>query len=266
MTKVIIVGACGKMSSAVVSSLANEKDIKIIGGIESAGHPLIGQPIGKGFIQANLPSIIKDADVIVEFAIPEITSDNLKIAAQAKIPYIIGTTGYKDIAYIKNYAKKIPILMSANFSIGINLMFQLTKTATKTLKDFDIEIVEAHHKMKRDAPSGTAKKLAEIIKEVRSKRQDQLEINNEKNTPTSNLMRNATVGRFLTGQEIKIHSIRAGDIVGEHNVMFIGNGERIELIHRATSRNAFASGVIKAIRFIINQKPGLYGVEDLISF
>jgi 4-hydroxy-tetrahydrodipicolinate reductase len=127
--------------------------------------------------------------------------------------------------------------MSANFSIGINLMFQLTKTAAKTLKDFDIEIVEAHHKMKRDAPSGTAKKLAEIIKEVRSKRQN-----------------------------ISIHSIRAGDIVGEHNVMFISNGEQIELIHRATSRNAFASGVAKAIRFIANQKPGLYGMEDLISF
>ena len=237
MTNVILVGACGKMSSVVVSSLANEKDIKIIGGIESVGHPLIGQPIGIGFIQANLSSIVKTADVIVEFAIPEITSDNLKIAAQAQIPYIIGTTGYKDIAYIKNYAKKIPILMSANFSIGINLMFQLTKTAAKTLKDFDIEIVEAHHKMKRDAPSGTAKKLAEIIKEAGNKK-----------------------------QEVKIHSIRAGDIVGEHNVMFINNGERIELIHRATSRNAFASGVIKAIRFIVNQKPGLYGMEDLISF
>jgi 4-hydroxy-tetrahydrodipicolinate reductase len=236
MTNVILVGACGKMSNAVVSSLANEKDINIIGGIEAVGHPLIGQPIGKGFIQANLGSIVKTADVIIEFAIPEITSDNLKIAAQAKIPYIIGTTGYKDIAYIKNYAKKIPILMSANFSIGINLLFQLTKTAAKTLKDFDIEIIEAHHKMKRDAPSGTAKRLAEIIKEAKDKK-----------------------------QEVKVHSIRAGDIVGEHNVMFIGNGERIEIIHRATSRNAFASGVIKAIRFIVNQKPGLYSMQDVIS-
>ena len=237
MINVVLVGACGKMSSAVVSSLVNEKDIKIIGGIEAAGHPLIGQPIGKGFIQTNISSIIKDADVIVEFAIPEITSDNLKIAAQAKIPYIIGTTGYKDIAYIKNYAEKIPILMSANFSLGINLMFQLTETATKALKNFDIEIIEAHHKMKRDAPSGTAKKLAEIIKEVGNKK-----------------------------REVNVHSIRAGDIVGEHNVMFIGNGERIELIHRATSRNAFASGVTKAIRFIVNQKPRFYGMEDLISF
>jgi 4-hydroxy-tetrahydrodipicolinate reductase len=237
MIKVIIVGACGKMSSAVVSSLANEKDIKIIGGIEAAGHPLIGQPIGKGFIQANLGSIIKDADTVVEFAIPEITSDNLKIASQAKIPYIIGTTGYKDITVIKKYAKKIPILMSANFSLGINLIYQLTKTAAKTLKDFDIEIVEAHHKMKRDAPSGTAKKLAGIIKEAGNMK-----------------------------QEVKVHSIRAGDTVGEHNVMFIGNGEQIELIHRATSRNAFASGVVEAIKFIVGQKPGLYSMADVISW
>ncbi len=247
MTNVIIVGACGKMSNAVVSALANEKDINIIGGIEAVGHPLIGQPIGKGFIQANLSSIVKTADVIVEFAIPEITLDNLKIAAQAKIPYIIGTTGYKDIAYIKKYARKIPILMSANFSIGINLLYQLTKTAAKTLKDFDIEIIEAHHKMKRDVPSGTATKLAEIIKEASRQRRASPKAGGKK-------------------QEARVHSIRAGDIVGEHNVMFIGNGERIELIHRATSRNTFASGVVKSIRFIVNQKPGLYGMEDLISF
>lgn len=237
MTNVILVGACGKMSSAVVSSIANEKDINIIGGIEAVGHPLIGQPIGKGFIQANLGSIVKEADVIVEFAIPETTSDNLKIAAQARKPYIIGTTGFKQTTSINRYAKKIPVFIAANFSLGVNVLYSLTKNAAKTLTDFDVEIVEAHHKMKRDAPSGTAKKLAEIIKETGDKK-----------------------------QEVKVHSIRAGDIVGEHTVMFISNGERIELIHRATSRNAFASGVIKAIRFIVNQKPGLYGMEDLISF
>ncbi len=236
MTKVIIVGACGKMSSAVVSTLANEKDIKIIGGIESAGHPLIGQPIGQGFIQANFASVIKDADVAIEFAIPEVTSDNLKIAVQAKKPYIIGTTGYKDIGFISKYAKKIPILLSANFSLGVNLMFQLTETAAKSLKDFDIEIIEAHHKMKRDAPSGTAKKLIEIIKKARAQ-----------------------------SLEPRVCSIRAGDIVGEHNVMFIGNGERLELIHRAFSRNAFASGVVKAIRFIFKQKPGFYTMADVMG-
>lgn len=265
MTKVIIVGACGKMSNAVVSLIDNEKDIKIIGGIESAGHPLIGQPIGKGFIQANLNSIIKDADVVVEFAIPEITLDNIKIAAKAGKPYIVGTTGIKDIKAIKKYSEKIPILVSANFSFGVNLLYKLTESAAKLLQDFDIEIIEAHHKMKRDAPSGTAKKLVEIIKDARDKKQDQLEINNEKNTPTSNLIRNATVGRFLTGQEVRVHSIRAGDIVGEHTVMFISNGERLELTHRATSRNAFASGVIKAVRFIANQKPGYYSMEDVMG-
>jgi 4-hydroxy-tetrahydrodipicolinate reductase len=237
MTKVIIVGACGKMSSAVVSLIDKEKDLKIIGGIEAMGHPLIGQPIGKGFIQANLNSIIKNTDVVVEFAIPEITLDNVKIAAKVGKPYIVGTTGLKDLNEIKKSSKKIPILVSANFSLGVNLLYKLTETSVKLLKDFDIEIVEVHHKMKRDAPSGTAKKLVDVVQEARNKR-----------------------------QEVQVHSIRAGDIVGEHNVMFIGNGERLELIHRATNRNAFASGVIKAIRFIVNQKPGLYDMQDVIFF
>jgi len=236
MIKLVIVGACGKMSSAVVSVLANEKDIKIIGGIEGAGHPLIGKRVGKGFIQADLNSIIKDSDVVVEFAMPEITLDNIKISAKAGKPYIIGTTGIKDLDEIKRYSKKIPILISPNFSLGVNLLYKLSETTAKVLKDFDVEIVEAHHKMKRDAPSGTAKRLAEIIKDARGKKQD-----------------------------INVHSIRAGDIVGEHNVMFVGNGERLELIHRATSRNAFASGVVKAIRFITRQKPGFYSMSDLIS-
>jgi len=235
MTKVIIVGACGKMSSAVVSLIDKEKDLKIIGGIEAMGHPLIGQPIGKGFIQANLNSIIKNTDVVVEFAIPEITLDNVKIAAKVGKPYIIGTTGLKDLNEIKKSSKKIPILVSANFSLGVNLLYKLTETSAKLLKDFDIEIVEVHHKMKRDAPSGTAKKLVDVVQEARNKR-----------------------------QEVQVHSIRAGDIVGEHNVMFIGIGERIELIHQATSRNAFASGVIKAIRFIVKQKPGFYSMNDVM--
>jgi len=236
MIKLIIIGACGKMSNAVVSSIVNEKDIKIIGGIEAAGHPLLGSPIGDGLIQANLNFLIKETDVAVEFAIPETTLDNVEVAAKADKPYIIGTTGLTDLNEIKKYSKKIPILISANFSLGVNLLYNLTETVAKLLQDFDIEIVETHHKMKRDAPSGTAKKLVEIIKETRDKKQD-----------------------------VKVHSIRAGDIIGEHTVMFIGNGERIELIHRASGRNAFASGVIKAIRFITKQKPGLYSMQDIIA-
>jgi len=236
MTKVIIVGVCGKMSSAVVSSIVNEKDIKIIGGIEAAGHPLLGSPIGDGLIQANLSILINKTDVAIEFAIPETTLDNVKVAAKADKPYIIGTTGLTDLNEIKKYSKKIPILVSANFSLGVNLLYNLTETAAKLLPDFDIKIVETHHKMKRDAPSGTAKKLVEIIKETRDKKQD-----------------------------VKVHSIRAGDIIGEHNVMFIGNGERLELIHRASSRSAFASGVVKAIRFIVKQKPGFYSMDDALT-
>ncbi|MCX7784676.1 MAG: 4-hydroxy-tetrahydrodipicolinate reductase [candidate division WOR-3 bacterium] len=234
MIKVILVGACGKMSSALVSAISQEKDIKIVAGIEASGHPLIGTPIGIGFIQDNLSKVIHTADIVVEFAIPEITLDNVKIAANARKPYIIGTTGLKDIDAIKKYSKKIPILISANFSLGINLLYKLTEISANFLRDFDIVIVESHHKMKRDAPSGTAKNLAEIIRKTDSK-----------------------------NQEVKIHSIRAGDIVGEHTVMFTGKGERLELVHRATNRNAFASGVLKAIRFLVRQKPRFFGMDDI---
>lgn len=235
MTKVIIVGAGGKMSTAVISAISSEKDIKIISGIEAVGHPLTGQPIGTGLIQTNLGSVIQLADVIAEFAIPEITLDNVKIAAKAKKPYIIGTTGLKNLQQIQKYSKEIPLLISANFSLGVNLLFNLTDKTARALKDFDIEIVEAHHKLKRDAPSGTAQKLVEIIKQTANK------------------------------QEVTTHSIRAGDIVGEHTVMFTGNGERLELTHRATSRSAFAYGVIRAIRFISRQKPGLYSMQDVLG-
>lgn len=237
MINLVIVGACGKMSSAVVSLITNEKDIKIVGGIESAGHLKLGMPIGDGLIQTDLAKIIEETDVVVEFAMPEITLDNIKIAVKANKPYIIGTTGITDFRKIKEYSKKIPIFVSANFSLGVNLLYRLTEDSAKILKDSDIEIIEAHHKMKRDAPSGTAKKLVEIINKTRTK-----------------------------SLEPKVYSIRAGDIVGEHTVMFIGNGERLELTHRATSRNAFALGVVKAIRFITKQKPGLYGMEHLLKF
>lgn len=234
MTRIIIVGACGKMSGAVVSAIDKAPDIQIIGGIEAARHPLIGQPVGKGFIQADLKSVIKDADVIAEFAIPEVTLDNIKLAAKYKKPYIIGTTGLKDLSKIKPYARKIPVLISANFSVGVNLLFNLTAKTASVLKDFDIEIIEAHHKTKRDAPSGTAKKLVEII-------------------------------HATSGKNPAVHSIRAGEIVGEHTLIFAGKGEQLELTHRATSRSAFSYGVITAIRFIHNQKPGLYDMRDVLG-
>lgn len=233
MINLIIVGACGKMSTALVSAIAKEKDIQIVAGIEATGHPLLGTPIGIGFIHDNLQKVIHNTDIVVEFAIPEITLDNVKIAAGAKKPYIIGTTGLKKLDIIKKYSKKIPILISANFSLGVNLLYKLTEISANLLRDFDVEIVESHHKMKRDAPSGTAKNLAEIINKVRDK------------------------------EQVNIHSIRAGDIVGEHTVMFVGQGEQLELVHRATNRNAFATGVIHAIRFLVKQKPGFYSMADI---
>ncbi|MCS7258307.1 MAG: 4-hydroxy-tetrahydrodipicolinate reductase [candidate division WOR-3 bacterium] len=235
MIRVAIIGVCGRMGSALAELILKETDLTVVGGVEAIGHPSVGTPIGNGFITTDLNSIISHCDVAIEFAIPEVTIDNARICARAKKPFITGTTGHKNLDEIKIYSKDIPILIAPNFSLGVNLLYKLVSDATKHLIDFDINIVEVHHKLKRDKPSGTAKRLSAIIKEV-------------------------------SGREVPIDSIRAGDIVGEHFVIFSGPGERLELIHRAASRYAFAYGAIKAIRFIVNQEPGLYQMTDVLKY
>jgi 4-hydroxy-tetrahydrodipicolinate reductase len=234
MIKVVIVGVAGKMGRIVAEMVNEAEDLELIGGVENANHPIIGSTVGKGLVTNNLEDIITKADVVVEFAIPEITIQNAQICARAQKPFIIGTTGHSNYEELIQYCKDIPMLIAPNFSLGVNLLYQLTYKAADVLKDFDINLIETHHKLKRDAPSGTAKKLAGIIKEQ-------------------------------TQKEINVVSLRAGDIVGEHTLQFVGPGEVLELRHFALSRRAFGNGVIKAIRFIVNQKPGLYQMSDVLA-
>ncbi|MEO0072385.1 MAG: 4-hydroxy-tetrahydrodipicolinate reductase [candidate division WOR-3 bacterium] len=235
MIKVVIIGVCGRMGTALANTIRQESNLILVGGVETVGHPLLGTPIGDGFITSELESLIERCDVVVEFAIPEVTLDNVRICAQARKPFIIGTTGHKNVEDIKAYSNDIPILMAPNFSFGVNFLYKLAADAVKYLSDFDINIIELHHKLKKDTPSGTAKKISLIIREA-------------------------------IGREVPISVIRAGDIVGEHIVMFNGPGERLELIHRATNRETFAYGVIKAIKFIVNQSPGFYQMSDVLKY
>ncbi len=222
MIRVVVIGIQGKMGSVMADTIKREKDMELLGGVER-DSPEYPKDI-KAFPQA---------DVFVDFTNPDATLQHIKFSQK---PYLIGTTGFSlsQLKEIKEKSKEIPILLSPNFSIGVNLLFRLTEYASRVLKNYDARIIELHHSEKRDAPSGTAKRLREIIKEVK------------KRAPG-------------------VVSVRAGGITGEHTVLFATKGERIELTHRAESREAFAKGALLAIRFIHTRPPGLYSMRDVLQ-
>ena len=236
-----IVGAKGRMGMALLQ-LA-----------ETAGFQ-IGAALDQG---DNLKEGLERCDVIIDFSTHTITVEVAEQARQFSIPLVIGTTGHtaKEREAIENRAKAIPIVFSPNFSVGVNTLFWLTRKATEILgSDFDLEVVEMHHHLKKDAPSGTAKRLAEILCEVR-----QLQYESH-----------VKDGRYgLVGErsaaEIGMHAIRGGDVEGDHTVIFSTLGERIELTHRASSRDTFAQGALRAAHWILDKKPGLYDMQKVLG-
>lgn len=254
MIKVIIIGVCGKMGSTIVPLILAQNDMELIGGVESFGHPQVDTPLGKSKIFGDLKSIISKCDVCVEFTNPDTSYSHVEIIANAGKKYILGTTGFStdQFSQIKKLSKIIPIVYSPNFSIGVNTLFKLTESAVRMLgQDFGIEILEVHHAQKKDAPSGTAKKLIEVIEEVTGKKQI--------------FYGREGISKGKTKDEIGVFSMRTGDVVGEHYVIFGQSGERLELVHKASSRLAFAQGVIIAIRFIFNKPPGFYGMDQVLE-
>jgi 4-hydroxy-tetrahydrodipicolinate reductase len=262
--KIIVSGVAGRMGKAVIGLIPSYENIVLTGAIEKKGHILTGKDISaitqtlKGVtIIDDLRDDIANGDVVIEFSSPEATLKNLEIASSyPNKSFVIGTTGFtkEQEAKIKEYSNKIACLKAPNMSTGMNLLFNAVGKIAKVLgKDYDIEIVEAHHKNKVDAPSGTAKKLGEAIAEARGRNYNEV----------------VNLGRKDSGArqkgEIGIHSVRAGGIVGEHRVIFAGDGEHIEIIHRAESRDAFAHGALKAAQWIYGKKPGLYGMEDVLG-
>lgn len=258
MIKIVICGICGRMGSIILALGNEDKEIEIVGGLESKNHTNIGTTIQntKRKVQDKLDDIITQSDVVIDFTIPEATLEHLSIVKKAKKCIVIGTTGFKNdgLNKIKETSKTIPVFMSPNMSVGVNLLFKLAAETAKSIPQYDIEIVETHHNKKKDAPSGTAKKLAEIISKELNRNLDSVGVYG----------RQGIVGPRKP-EEIGILSVRAGDIVGEHTVMFAGTGERIELTHRAHSRDTFASGALRAAKWIINKKPGLYDMQQLLG-
>jgi 4-hydroxy-tetrahydrodipicolinate reductase len=242
MTRVIIIGSKGRMGHALVACAANFRDLNVIAQVDRGD---------------DLRTVIGESDVLVDFSWHASTADIAAFCAKHRKPLVIGTTGQSDAdrAKILKLKSKIPIVWTSNFSTGVNTLFWLTRKAAEILgPDFDLEVVEMHHRLKKDAPSGTAKSLAEILADVR-----QLQL--EKAVRHG---RAGIVGERTSG-EIGIHSIRGGDVVGDHTVIFANTGERVELTHKASSRDTFANGALRAAQWVVKQKPGLYDMQDVLG-
>jgi len=265
MIKIAVCGAAGRMGSRIVALSKDYPELKLTGAIESKTNPKIGTDAGiiAGIgeigvrIDDRLEKAIDNVDVVINFTSPEATLEHLEIVKKFKKSMVIGTTGFSNeqLAIIQKASKKIPVVLSPNMSIGVNLLFKILKDMAKVLgDDYDVEIVEAHHRMKKDAPSGTAIKMAKVIAEALDRNFDDVAV----------YARKGIIGE-RTKKEIGIQTVRAGDIVGEHTVIFGGLGERIEIIHKASSRDTFARGALRAVIWLYGKPAGLYDMGDVLG-
>jgi 4-hydroxy-tetrahydrodipicolinate reductase len=247
--------------------MSSSEGIRLAGAVERKGSPHVKQdafgPAGMTassvlvLISDDFAGTAKGGDVVIDFTTPEASLEHLRACADLKKPIVIGSTGFtKDhAAEIQKYAQAVPCVLSPNMSIGVNLCFKILAEVAKTLgDDYDIEIVEAHHRMKKDAPSGTAMKMAQVLAHAVNRNLDEVGV----------YTRKGMIGE-RTKKEIGIQTLRAGDIVGEHTVLFAGKGERIEITHRAHSRDTFAAGAVRAAKWIVGKKPGLYDMLDVLG-
>ncbi|SLM47705.1 4-hydroxy-tetrahydrodipicolinate reductase [Nitrospira japonica] len=253
------------MGCRLVSLLKESTTLKLAGAIEGAKHPTLGQDAGEiagcgraGVpITDDLPLLLERGDVVVDFSSPHATLDHLRVVAQHRRAMVIGTTGFSasEIQQIRDFAAQIPCVLSPNMSVGVNLICKVIAEMAKTLGDgYDIEVIEAHHRLKKDAPSGTALKLAEVLADAVGRNLAQVGVYERK----------GLIGE-RKNTEIGIQTVRAGDIVGDHTVLFGGIGERIEVIHRASSRDTFASGALRAAGWVAGRQPGLYDMMDVLG-
>jgi 4-hydroxy-tetrahydrodipicolinate reductase len=253
------------MGGRLVHLVKQTDDLELAGGIERPGHPAIGKDLGEvvglGMIGVplvdDLHALVPTIDLLFEFTTPEASLEHLRIMAGHGKAMVMGTTGFTaaQLAEVRNLAQRMPLFMAPNMSLAINVMYKLIADAARLLgPEFDVEIVEAHHRYKVDAPSGTAARMAEILAETLARDMEKVGVYGRK----------GIVGQ-RTDEEIAVLSIRAGDLTGDHTVMFGGIGERLEIIHRTQSRDAFGRGALRAARWIVRQNPGLYDMQDLLG-
>ena len=262
---VAVTGAAGRMGRMLVAAVTAAKDMRLGAALEHLESPHVGADAGEvaGIGTVDVPigtdiaALVDDFDVLVDFSVPEATLTQLDVCVANNKGVVIGTTGFDAAGQqaIDQAAQRVPLLIAPNMSVGVNVAFKLVENAAKALgDDVDVEIVETHHRHKIDAPSGTAVRMGEILADALGR----------------DLATDAVFGREgITGtrerRSIGFHSLRGGDIVGEHTVVFAGAGERIEITHRASSRENFAAGAVRAVRFIAGRPPGRYGMGDVLD-
>jgi 4-hydroxy-tetrahydrodipicolinate reductase len=265
MIKVIVAGAGGRMGGRLVCLLKESKNLQLVGAVEKKEHAAVGQDAGEiagcgklGIpVSDDLAMLASNGDVLIEFTSPEATLEHVSVMANRKKAMVIGTTGLsaEQVGELKTRAKTIPCVFAPNMSVGVNLMLKvIAEMAGKLGDNYDIEVIEAHHRLKKDAPSGTALKIAQVLADATGKDLDKVVAYGRK----------GLIGERKHG-EIGMQVIRAGDIVGDHTVLFGGNGERIEITHRATSRDTFATGALRAAEWVVKQPPGLYDMHDVLG-
>ena len=247
--RLVISGACGRMGQTIARCALRDGGFAVAGALEAAGQTavgsdygaIVGQPLSPPVaVSADARQALAQGDVLIEFTTPEATVANVRLAAQLRKPVVIGTTGLTEAqrAVLVEASKTIPLLLSPNMSVGVNVLFELAQlAATRLGLGYDVEVMESHHHEKKDAPSGTAKRLAEGLAAARQQ-------------PAS---------------AIPVHAVRAGDIVGDHTVILAGPSERLELTHRAHSREVFAQGALRAAQFLVRQRPGLYDMSHVLA-
>ena len=265
MINVIVCGAAGRMGMRLISLVAGAEDLKLVGATERTGHDAIGRDAGTvaGAGELDVPvvedlrSVVDRCDAVINFTAPEGTMDAAAIVGAAGKAMVVGTTGMspEQLTRFKENVALIACVFAPNFSVGVALLLTLVEEAARRLGEgYDIEVIESHHHFKKDAPSGTALALARAAAAGRSWDLDFV----------GTYGREGMVGE-RPGEEIGIHAIRAGDIVGEHTVLFGGIGEQVQLVHRAQSRDTFAVGALRAVRFAVNARAGLYDMRDVLG-
>jgi 4-hydroxy-tetrahydrodipicolinate reductase len=254
MTKFAVTGAAGRMGALVIQEAARDKDLELVAGFDAVGA---GKTLGEGILVSSATQLREilaatKPDVLIDFTIASAAVENVCTAAEMGIDLVVGTTGFSPDQLTKMRGAingKVAAVITPNFSAGVNVFWKLVAEAAAALKDYDIEIIEAHHNQKKDAPSGTALATVDAIKSALG----DVEVVHGRE------------GIRLRGKEIGVHAVRAGDIVGDHTVLFAGPGERLEIKHQAHSRTAFASGAVRAAQWVVGKEPGIYSMADVLG-
>ena len=265
MIKVIVAGAAGRMGSRLVALIKDSTVLTLAGAVEGKAHRALGHDAGEAAgvgklgiaITDDLPALLAQGEVVIDFSSPEATLEHFRAVAARRRAMVIGTTGVNaaQSQEVASLARQVPCVLSPNMSVGVNVICKVISEMAKTLgDDYDIEVIEAHHRLKKDAPSGTALKIAEVLARA---------VNRDLNR-VGVYARKGLIGE-RNKHEIGIQTIRAGDIVGDHTVLFGGMGERIEITHRASSRDTFARGALRAACWVVTQPAGLYDMMDVLG-